>query len=103
LAPIVEKLEDKTLRETLMNGVAYLHEGTADQDKRLVEKLFASGAIQVLVVSRNLCWSLQLTSYLVVIMDTQFYNGQEHTYDDYPITDVLQMCGRANRPLVDTD
>lgn len=103
LQPIVEKMEDKTLRETLMNGVGYLHEGTSDLDKRIVEKLFESGAIRVLVVSRQLCWSLQLAAYLVIIMDTQFYNGQEHTYDDYPISDILQMCGRANRPLVDVD
>ena len=58
---------------------------------------------QVLVVSRNLCWHLQLDSYLAVIMDTQYYNGREHTYEDYPISDMLQMCGRANRPLVDSD
>jgi pre-mRNA-splicing helicase BRR2 len=36
-------------------------------------------------------------------MDTQYYNGQYHTYEDYPISDMLQMCGRANRPLEDTD
>lgn len=72
-------------------------------DKRIVEKLFTSGAIQVVVASRNLSWSLQIESYLVIIMDTQYYNGQDHTYEDYPITEILQMCGRANRPQVDTD
>ena len=47
LTPVLEKMDDKTLKETLINGVAYLHEGTSDLDKRIVEKLFASGAIQV--------------------------------------------------------
>ncbi len=103
LKPILEKMEDKTLKETIINGVAYLHEGTSDLDKRIVEKLFSSGAIQVVVVSRSLCWSVQLESYLAIIMDTQYYNGQEHTYEDYPISDMLQMCGRANRPLADND
>jgi pre-mRNA-splicing helicase BRR2 len=103
LKPIVDKMDDKTLKETVMNGVAYLHEGTTDLDRKIVEKLFTSGAIQVCVVSRDLCWSLQLESFLVIIMDTQYYNGQDHTYEDYPITDMLQMCGRANRPLIDTD
>lgn len=103
LKPILEKMEDKTLKETIINGVAYLHEGTSELDRRIVEKLFSSGAIQVVVVSRNLCWQLQLESYLAVIMDTQYYNGQEHTYEDYPISDMLQMCGRANRPLADSD
>ncbi len=36
-------------------------------------------------------------------MDTQYYNGQGHTYEDYPINDMLQMCGRANRTFVDSD
>ena len=98
MEPIVAKVEDRTLRETLLNGVAYLHEGTCELDRRIVDKLFASGAIQVCVMSRALCWSTQLAAYLVVVMDTQFYNGAEHAYDDYPISDVLQMCGRANRP-----
>jgi hypothetical protein len=28
---------------------------------------------------------------------------QVHAYEDYPITDVLQMVGRANRPNDDDD
>ncbi|KAG9438152.1 U5 small nuclear ribonucleoprotein helicase [Apis mellifera carnica] len=36
-------------------------------------------------------------------MDTQCYNGKTHAYEDYPITDVLQMVARANRPLEDDD
>ena len=31
-------------------------------------------------------------------MDCQYYNGKLHTYHDSPITDILQMVGRANRP-----
>ena len=42
-------------------------------------------------------------AHLVIIMDTQSYNGQQHMYDDYPITDLIQMAGRANRPLHDDD
>jgi hypothetical protein len=30
-----------------------------------------------------LCWGLSISSYLVVIMDTQFYNGKNHSYEDY--------------------
>jgi len=55
----------------------------------------------VLVVSRDMCWGMRVESQLVVIMDTQYYDGKEHRYVDYPTTDMLQMIGRANRPLVD--
>merc|ERR1712071_654217 len=61
------------------------------------------GAAQILVVSRTLCWALSKHAHLVVIMDTQSYNGQQHMYDDYPITDLIQMAGRANRPREDDD
>ena len=93
----------QTLRETVSNGVAYLHEGLTELERRLVEHLFARGDVQVIVVSRSLAWGLGLSAHLVVIMDTQYYNGKIHAYEDYPIPDVLQMLGRANRPQVDDE
>ena len=60
-------------------------------DKRLVESLFDSGAIQVVVAARALSWSLTIQSHLVIIMDTQYYNGKLHAYHDYPVTDILQV------------
>ncbi|KAK6638558.1 DEIH-box ATPase [Polyplax serrata] len=103
IQPFLERMTDKTLKETLTQGVAYIHEGLTPGDHRLVEQLFDSGAIQVAVVTRNLCWGLNIQAHLVIIMDTQFYNGKIHAYEDYPITDVLQMIGKANRPLEDDD
>lgn len=124
----------QTLKEIVTQGVAYLHEGLTPSDRRIIEQLFDSGAIQVVVITRNLCWSLNVFSYLVIIMDTQYYDGKTHSlvnfylrpffvlhylfnfylnfylyffdifsYEDYPITDVLQMIGRANRPQEDND
>ncbi|XP_046658562.1 putative U5 small nuclear ribonucleoprotein 200 kDa helicase [Homalodisca vitripennis] len=103
IKPFLDRMADKTLKETLSQGVAYIHEGLSKSDHRLVEQLFDSGAVQVAVVTRNLCWALNIFAHLVVIMDTQFYNGKIHAYEDYPITDVLQMVGRADRPLEDDD
>lgn len=103
IRPFLEKMSDKTLKETLPQGVAYLHEGLTPSDHHLVEQLFDSGAVQVAVVTRELCWGLNISSHLVIIMDTQYYNGKNHSYEDYPITDVLQMIGRANRPNDDSD
>ncbi|KAL5015950.1 hypothetical protein ScPMuIL_005539 [Solemya velum] len=103
IAPFLEKITDKTLKETLNNGVAYLHEGLNETEKKTVENLFSSGAIQVLVSSRSLAWGMNVSSHLVIVMDTQYYDGKSHSYEDYPITDVLQMIGKANRPLVDQE
>ena len=31
-------------------------------------------------------------------MDTQYYDGKEHRFIDYPVSDLLHMMGRAGRP-----
>uniref|UniRef100_A0AAR2JZQ8 U5 small nuclear ribonucleoprotein 200 kDa helicase n=1 Tax=Pygocentrus nattereri TaxID=42514 RepID=A0AAR2JZQ8_PYGNA len=103
LAPFLEKLSDATLKETLSNGVGYLHEGLSTTERKIVEQLFNSGAIQVVVASRSLCWGTNISAHLVIVMDTQYYNGKIHAYVDYPIYDVLQMVGKANRPLQDDE
>ncbi|XP_073981817.1 U5 small nuclear ribonucleoprotein l(3)72Ab [Rhodnius prolixus] len=103
IVPFLDRMSDKALKETLPQGVAYMHEGLSTNDRRLVEQLFDSGAIQIAVVTRSLCFSLNIDAYLVIVMDTQFYNGRIHVYEDYPITEVIQMVGRANRPLEDDD
>ncbi|KAK5965871.1 U5 small nuclear ribonucleoprotein helicase [Trichostrongylus colubriformis] len=100
---LLDSLQDQTLRETLLCGVGFLHEGTNAKDFQIVEKLFSSGAIQVCIVPRTMCYQVTMFAYLVVIMDTQFYNGKYHVYEDYPIGDVLHMVGLANRPGRDPD
>lgn len=103
MAPFLERMTDRTLKETLAQGVAYIHEGLTPADRRMVEELFESGRIQIAVVTKELCWALRIAAYFVVIMDTQFYNGKNHSYEDYAVTDVMQMIGKANRPLDDHD
>ncbi|KAF3851096.1 hypothetical protein F7725_012868 [Dissostichus mawsoni] len=103
LAPFLAKINDATLKETLANGVGYLHEGLSATERRIVEQLFNSGAVQVVVSSRSLCWGINISAHLVIVMDTQYYNGKIHAYVDYPIYDVLQMVGKANRPMLDDE
>lgn len=43
LAPFLEKINDSTLKETLANGVGYLHEGLSPTERKIVEQLFNSG------------------------------------------------------------
>ncbi|KAJ3102694.1 DEIH-box ATPase [Phlyctochytrium bullatum] len=101
LAPFLEKVQDKALAEILPRGVAFYHEALSKSDKATVERLFTAGAIQVVVASRETCWSIPIVAHLVVIMGTQHFLGKEHRYTDYMITDVLQMMGRATRPRHD--
>ncbi|KAL4073668.1 putative RNA helicase [Scleroderma citrinum] len=101
LEPYLDRISNNHLVECLKHGVGYYHEAMDKQDRRVLEYLFESGAIQVLVASKDTAWSIPVVSYMVIIMGVQYYEGKEHRYVDYPVMDVLQMIGRACRPLKD--
>jgi pre-mRNA-splicing helicase BRR2 len=101
LAPLLNRLQERTLAESLSHGIGYYHEALSATDKRIVSHLFTIGAIQVLLASRDVCWELNLTAHLVIVMGTQFFEGREHRYIDYPISEILQMFGKATRPKED--
>ncbi|CAH7668860.1 Sec63 Brl domain-domain-containing protein [Phakopsora pachyrhizi] len=102
LVPHLAKISDENLRETLESGIGYYHEAMSNSDKLIVQKLFEAGAIQIVVASKDTAWCIPMTSYMVIIMGVQNYEGKEHRYVDYPFTDILQMMGRACRPTEDT-
>jgi len=97
----VDRVKDKALKETLTAGIGFLHQAMSVEERDLVSTLFKSGALQVLVAEAALCWGMDEASHLVVIAGTSHYNGREHRYTEYPIADMLQMLGRASRPLID--
>ncbi|OCB89341.1 Sec63-domain-containing protein [Sanghuangporus baumii] len=101
LQPHLDHVTDQSLAQNLRHGVGIYHEALNKQDKRIVERLFQAGAIQVVVASRDIAWSIPLSSYMVIIMGVQYFEGKEHRYVDYPVTDVLQMMGKACRPFED--
>ncbi|CAK7209830.1 Pre-mRNA-splicing helicase BRR2 [Sporothrix bragantina] len=98
LVPLLEKVQEAALREALSHGIGYYHEALSETDKRIVRHLFINGAIQVLVASRDVCWELDCTAHLVVVMGTQHFDGHEHRYVDYPVSEVLQMFGKSLKP-----
>ncbi|KZF25929.1 Sec63-domain-containing protein [Xylona heveae TC161] len=101
IAPLLNRVNEKALAESISHGIGYFHEALSSSDKRIVKHLFDVGAIQVMLASRDVCWELDCTAHLVVVMGTQFFEGREHRYIDYPISEILQMFGKASRPQED--
>jgi pre-mRNA-splicing helicase BRR2 len=101
LKPILDRIGEKPLSEALSHGIGYFHEALSAFDKRAVKQLYKMGAIQVVLVSRDSCWEWDLQAHLVIIMGTQFFEGREHRYIHYPISDILQMFGKAGRSGID--
>ncbi|KAL8950757.1 MAG: hypothetical protein Q9222_003231 [Ikaeria aurantiellina] len=101
IGKLLSHVHERALAESLSHGIGYFHEALSYNDKRIVSHLYTVGAIQVMVASRDVCWEINLTAHLVIVMGTQFFEGREHRYIDYPISEILQMFGRATRPRVD--
>ena len=55
------------------------------------------------MATATLAWGVNLPARLVIVKGTEYYNGKTSRYVDYPLTDVLQMIGRAGRPGFDTE
>ena len=98
---ILTSVRDSSLRHSLQFGIGLHHAGLGDQDRCLVERLFLEMKIQILVATSTLAWGVNTPAHLVVIKGTEFYDAPTRSYVDMPITDVLQMMGRAGRPQFD--
>ena len=98
---LTHDIREVALVQTLLQGVGFIHEGLTRGDRQRVEDLFRGGIIGVLVCPRGFCWSLSIPAHLVVVMETVYYEGKEHRFVDYNIADIIQMLGRACRPLLD--
>ena len=55
------------------------------------------------IISTALAWGVNLPAHLVIVKGTEFFDGKLSRYVDYPVTDILQMMGRAGRPQFDKE
>ncbi|KAL6624933.1 Sec63-domain-containing protein [Neocallimastix californiae] len=98
---IIKNIQDPSLQYALSFGIGLHHAGLVDSDRAVVEELFVNEKIQVLIATSTLAWGINSPAHLVVVKGTEFYDKKTDTYVDFPITDVLQMMGRAGRPQFD--
>ncbi|SEW28256.1 DEAD/DEAH box helicase [Natrinema salifodinae] len=95
-----DEIEDATLRNSVLDGVAFHHAGLSKNDRDLVEEWFKEGHIELLFSTSTLAWGVNLPARCVVIRDTKLHDPLEGEVDMSPL-DVLQMLGRAGRPGYD--
>ncbi|OVE83314.1 DEAD/DEAH box helicase [Natronolimnobius baerhuensis] len=93
-------LENETLRNSVLDGVAFHHAGLSKNDRDLVEEWFKEGIVELLFSTSTLAWGVNLPARCVVIRDTKLHDPLEGEVDMSPL-DVLQMLGRAGRPGYD--
>ncbi len=95
-----KQLENDTLRNSALDGVAFHHAGLSKNDKDRIEEWFKEGQIELLFSTSTLAWGVNLPARCVVIRDTKYHDPLEGEVDMSPL-DVLQMLGRAGRPGYD--
>nr|XP_028578883.1 activating signal cointegrator 1 complex subunit 3 isoform X1 [Podarcis muralis] len=101
MSVIIGTIRESNLKLTLAFGIGIHHAGLHERDRKTVEELFVNCKIQVLIATSTLAWGVNFPAHLVIVKGTEFYDGKTRRYVDYPITDVLQMMGRAGRPQFD--
>ncbi|XP_060805871.1 activating signal cointegrator 1 complex subunit 3 [Amyelois transitella] len=100
---ILANIRESNLKLTLAFGIGIHHAGLHERDRTTVEELFINQKIQILICTATLAWGVNFPAHLVVIKGTEYYDGKQKRYVDMPITDVLQMMGRAGRPQYDNE
>lgn len=95
----IKDVRSPLLRSLLESGIGLVWEGMAQAERLCVERLFAAGAVQVLLATHEQVWALDgVAAHLVVVMGTEAYCGAEHRYVEYPLPELLQMTGCASVP-----
>lgn len=69
----VVKSKNVEMRDLFASGVSIHHAGMLRQDRNLVERMFAKGAIRVLFCTATLAWGVNLPTHTVIIRGTEVY------------------------------
>lgn len=99
---VAEQAQDPALRHCLSFGIALHHAGLSASDRALSERLFSNRMLSIMVATATLAWGVNLPAHMVIVKGTEHWDVQHGGYVDMPITDILQMIGRAGRPQFDT-
>jgi replicative superfamily II helicase len=94
---VLQVVKDSNLKHTLSFGIGIHHAGLSVSDRKIVEELFVNQKIMVLVATSTVAWGVNFPCHMVIIKGTEYYDARTKSYVDYPITDVLQMMGRAGK------
>ena len=92
-------IKEETLKHTIKLGVGILHEGLTSNESKIVKTLFNIGTLRLLVITHDLWWEVgNLYCFQVLILDPVEFDYLQNRYVEYPMSEILQMIGRASKP-----
>ncbi|XP_049873449.1 probable ATP-dependent DNA helicase HFM1 [Pectinophora gossypiella] len=101
LTALASTIKNKKLQALVLSGVGCHHAGLLYEERLNIEQAFRNRDLPILITTTTLAMGVNLPAHLVIVKNTQQYvNG---AYQEYSISTVLQMVGRAGRPQFDTE
>ncbi|KAL4707758.1 hypothetical protein ACJJTC_001704 [Scirpophaga incertulas] len=101
LTTLASTIKNKKLQMLVLSGVGCHHAGMLYEERVSIETAFRHRDLPILITTTTLAMGVNLPAHLVIIKNTQQYvNG---AYQEYSISTILQMVGRAGRPQFDTE
>ncbi|KAI9811215.1 MAG: Sec63 [Pycnora praestabilis] len=92
-------LRDAELSNCATSGVAFHHAGLEGTDRRVIEKAFLDGQINVICCTSTLAIGVNFPCHLVIVKNTVSWQGT--ACKEYADLEIMQMLGRAGRPQFD--
>ncbi|CEP21995.1 unnamed protein product [Cyberlindnera jadinii] len=99
---LLRKITDETLKNLLEIGIGLYYKDMTPSDRKIVETLHRGNALGVLFATRETATFAPAANF-VAVLSTQFYEGKEHRYIDYPINEILEMIGCSKDESIDKD
>ncbi|XP_045541613.1 probable ATP-dependent DNA helicase HFM1 [Papilio machaon] len=101
LTALASAIKTKKIQSLVLCGIGCHHAGLLFEERVNIERAFRNSDLPILISTTTLAMGVNLPAHLVIIKNTQQYvNG---TYQEYSISTVLQMVGRAGRPQFDSE
>lgn len=95
--------DDPALQKCLLAGFGYHSAGLSNNDRILVETMFAQSKLRVVCCTSTLAVGVDLPASLVVVKSVRAYRGTKEGFQDLERATLIQMIGRAGRRGHDTE
>ncbi|KAH0573614.1 RNA helicase [Spironucleus salmonicida] len=93
-----ENIQDPDAAHCIKFGVGIHHSGMISSDREIIEQLYLTQQITILVCTATLAAGINMPVYMTILKGCEYFDGNIKAYVDFDIVDVQQMCGRAGRP-----
>lgn len=99
LKDTTEHISDMYVKFFLQNGIGFIFEGMNEQYTEAILQLFKLGIIQVVILTHNLAWTVDIRAHTVALLDTKYFH--EGRFINYPLEELHEMLSKAGRPGAD--